>query len=876
MATDHTPIDFGRLAAALLQRAESWASEWLPNGRREGHEWVEASTSKGGMGDSLRVNLNTGAWGHFAAGEQGGDLISLYAYLQNLNNGQAARQLMQRLGWVREDAERPAQASAPAPAGSDGRPEPPPDDGAPAPAKRKARWRAIVPVPPHAPRPGFRFGYKDEKRGGQWTELDAVKTWEYRFEGDLYGYVARFERISSAGELVKDTVARTWCVDETDDRGLQRWHWKAWESPRPLYVPATLLSGDPRAVPVVVVEGEKCAMAGHELLGHEFDFVSWPGGAKAWAKASWNWLMGRTVYLWPDSDAKHELLTKAEREEGVDPASKPLLPAHKQPGMAAMVNIGSLLVADHACTVLLCAIGLPGDRPDGWDIADAIDEGWTANDVRAFIRQAHEFVPPDDAARAKAASTPSMAGADKEGKGDDVTWKSYLLKSSSGAIKAVRENIVLAIDGTENTVTGDWVPGIADVDGIIAFNEFTNDVEKLKPAPWGTTAGVWEEHDELEMGDWLVRRHWLPSMPRGTLEEAVAIVAKRHRFHPVRNRLEELRGTWDGRPRLDGWLRQCCMDEDETDPLLEEYLGKVGTWLLMAICARVLQPGCKFDYMVIFEGKQGLGKSTLASHLALGYFADTGLVLGEKDSLQNIQGVLVYEWGELDAMSKAEVTKVKQFVSSQKDRFRASFDRRPKDYPRQVIFIGTTNDGRYLVDQTGNRRMWPVPVTKQVDAAWFLDNRDQLFAEALTYFDRGDRFHPTPAEQKKLFNPQQSQRQVENAIESAIRRYLLDEHQRIGPNGENGTLVDEVTLSSLLTTIGISIDKQTNVIVRQAASALRALDWTLARSGKADRPYVYRRPKHAPTVAPASGSGSSMEAADAPDLTTGGVDDPPF
>ena len=98
--------------------------------------------------------------------------------------------------------------------------------------------------------------------------------------------------------------------------------------------------------------------------------------------------------------------------------------------------------------------------------------------------------------------------------------------------------------------------------------------------------------------------------------------------------------------------------------------------------------------------------------------------------------------GELDSLNRAEVTKVKQFVSSQKDRFRASFDRRPKDYLRQVVFIGTTNEDHYLVDITGNRRFWPVRITRQIDLDWFRANRDQLFAEALSYFQAGERFPP--------------------------------------------------------------------------------------------------------------------------------------
>ncbi len=867
MAGDRTPINFVALAEALLRRAPELLTEWLPGGHWEGHEYVGPSKKHGGIGDSLKINRFTGAWGFFAGdtSDSGGDLISLYAWLHGLNNGQAARELMGVLGWRRDDddVQTPARAPAVPRAAAAPEPEPPPKD----------RWQSVLPVPPHAPRPTkFVSGFKNEKTG-RWEDHEATRVWEYSFDGELFGWVARFERINSDGELVKDTKAYTWCQDTQDPRGAQRWHWKQWAAPRPLYVPATLLSGTPKDVPVVLVEGEKCAEAGHQLLGHEFDFVSWPGGCKAWALARWAWLLGRTVYLWPDCDSKRWPLTKAEREAGVEPSTKGIKPEAKQPGVAAMVGIGSLLVAEMACTVNLCAIPAPGEVADGWDIADAIAQGWDAAKVRDFIRGARPFVPPSDEARAKAAavSTPSNAGASTDEA--DREWRAKLLTTEKGAIKAVRENVVLALDGLPEAD----VPGVAEAEGVIAFNEFTNDVVKLKAAPWGTPAGVWDETDELELGNWLVRQHWLPSMPRGTLEEAVAMVAKRHRYHPVRQQLDGLRGKWGGQKRLATWLRRCCLEEDEWDDRepLQQYLSRVGTWLVMAICARVLTPGCKFDYMVIFEGGQGVGKSTLARLLGGEYFADTGLVLGDKDSYQNLQGVLVYEWGELDSLSKAEVTKVKQFISSMKDRFRASFDRRAKDYPRQVVFIGTTNEDHYLVDPTGNRRMWPVRVTRQIDLDWFRENRAQLFAEALAYVEAGERFHPTTKEQRELFEPQQQQRQIENAIQAAVMRYLYDEDQRVSVSGENGTLVNNISAPELLSRLGISVDKQTHVLLRQATAALRQAGWVRYRSTRGDRPWMFRRPEGAAGLA-AGASDSSTPPPEGGASTSGGGDEPPF
>lgn len=864
-------IDFVKLNAYLLDNAERVVAEWLPNGVRHGDRWYVGSFD-GEAGKSANVCLrggSAGCWIDNGGGEdeRGGDLVSLYARIHNLGNAEAAREIMRNLGWLREDdpalvpVRPPVTASIPAAEGE----ATPSSAGAgtgeratvgPAPANAASakgqKWRPVVPVPAHAKRPEkFIWGFREKREGGAtvWHELEAVKVWPYEVDGELWGYVARFERINSKGEKVKETLPYTWCEDTEDGRGLCRWHWKQWEDPRPLYLPIGQLSGD-ISLPVVLVEGEKCAEAGHQLLGHEFDFVTWPGGCKAWAMARWSMLMGRKVYLWPDCDAQRERLTKTEREAGTDPTSKALLPAGKQPGQQAMNRIGAVLVADHGCEVLMCGIPAPGKLNDGWDIADAIEQGWDAERVRKFILAAQPFTPPQDEARAKAAPTPSSAGAGEEE--DAKGWRRKLLLTEKDTIKPCRENIVLALDGMD-LGGGKWLPGIPEVKGVIAFNEFTNNVMKLKATPWGTAPGPWDETDELELGCWLVREHWLPPASRQMLEEAVSMVARRHRYHPARARFEALRGQWDGQRRLTHWLSQAVRKDAGAgdDSELARYLGLVGAWTMMAIVARVMRPGCKHDYMLILEGPQGYGKSTLARELGGEWFADTGLVLGDKDSYQNLQGVLVYEWGELDSLTRAEVTKVKQFISSPCDRFRASFDRRPKDYPRQVVFVGTTNEAHYLSDPTGNRRMWPVRITQPVNLAWVRDHLEQLFAEALAYVDEGRRFHPTLEEQTKLFEPQQTERQVESALESAIRRYLYEPNQKVSLNGVNGSLVDEITLCDLLTALGILLEKQTHQLTKQAAAVLGKLGWERARSaprkdtatGEKVRPWVYRRPK---------------------------------
>ena len=333
------------------------------------------------------------------------------------------------------------------------------------------------------------------------------------------------------------------------------------------------------------------------------------------------------------------------------------------------------------------------------------------------------------------------------------------------------------------------------------------------------------------------------------------MVSRRHSFHPVREQVEARRGKWDRVPRLTTWLRRCCLEEDEwdeRDPLIQ-YLALAGKWFVMAMCVRVLPtkkdgprvvqgPGTKFDYMLVFEGQQGVGKSTLAAVLGGEYFADTGLTLGEKDSYQNIQGVRIYEWGELENMSRAEVSKVKLFISSPKDRFRASFDRRPRDYPRQVVFVGTTNESHYLTDTTGNRRFWPVRCTREPDNAWLRDNLDQLISEALVCIDAGERFWPTREEQRLLFDPQQQARAIEGSIEQAIRTYLYDPDQRVPHGAENGTLVNQLSMTELLGRIGYTIDKQTDAVVKKAGAVMHMLGWDVKRTNFPGRPRVYVRP----------------------------------
>lgn len=327
-------IDFSTVASAALGMAEQLLAEWLPDGKLAGGEWTALNPTRAdGRAGSFKVNIRTGAWSDFATGDAGGDLVSLYAYLfTGGKQGDAARAVAKRCGVSGPGArKRSARKSAP--------PEPRKDG--------KHAWTPVLPVPDGAgdrPVAHYRYGRPSVR-------------WAYRDrEGRLLGYVCRFDRHGRD----KEVLPLTWCRNEKGEEG---WQWRAFDVPRPLYG-LDRLTEYPSIV--LVVEGEKCADAflGHykiPVLGHDeidLPIVTWPGGSKAVRKADWAPLAGREVILWPDND---------------------------EPGFGAMREAAGIL-AELRCTVRV--VRPPEDALKAWDIADAIDEGWSIGQISALLREA--------------------------------------------------------------------------------------------------------------------------------------------------------------------------------------------------------------------------------------------------------------------------------------------------------------------------------------------------------------------------------------------------------------------------------------------------------------------------------------------------------
>ena len=265
------------------------------------------------------------------------------------------------------------------------------------------------------------------------------------------------------------------------------------------------------------------------------------------------------------------------------------------------------------------------------------------------------------------------------------------------------------------------------------------------------------------------RRYTIPNVALTTYREALITVAMRRRCHPVREYLDGL--AWDEVPRLHRLMVDGFGGRGDA-----AYLEKVGTKLCLSAVGRIYEPGCKVDEVVILAGREGARKSTGLRVLSAGWFSDAHLDISSKDGIMGLTGVWIYELGELDAISRAESTAVKRFISTQVDRFRPPYGATMKDRARQGILVGTTNEREFLGrDGHGDRRFIPV-ATDAVNVDWIEDYRDQLWAEARVRYEAGERWHYTDEDYAPL-RAAQVDHQLEHPWLSQILKYLSTGHR---------------------------------------------------------------------------------------------------
>lgn len=360
--------------------------------------------------------------------------------------------------------------------------------------------------------------------------------------------------------------------------------------------------------------------------------------------------------------------------------------------------------------------------------------------------------------------------------------------------------------------------------GVIAYDAFGECVVKLIPPPvrvqdGPSFPGEWTEADSTRTAAWFASI--VGFEPATThVDQAVVAVAERAIFHPVRDYLAGL--SWDETARLDRMLVD-YFGADNT-----AYTRAIGPrWMISAV-ARVMAPGCKADHMLVLESPmQGLGKSTALRILASDpWFSDTGIVIGDKDSYQALRRKWLFEFAELASIKSRDVERVKTFLSSCSDTYRPSYGRRTRDFPRQTVFAGSTNESHYLTDPTGARRFWPVRC-KRIDLEALRRDRDQLWAEARVRYEAGEPWHLESSDLCAAATAVQEERAerddwidiVENWLKGPSIPFGVKDRLPLDPS--NGFTTSEVLLGAL----DFTPDKITMSATKRAGHVLRALGY---------------------------------------------------
>lgn len=466
--------------------------------------------------------------------------------------------------------------------------------------------------------------------------------------------------------------------------------------------------------------------------------------------------------------------------------------------------------------------------PKGWDAADAIEDGWTKDDI-------HELLFPEEHQPQKDEPLPDPdhppAGATDIHYDPMAQWDldlDFALTSKGDRDRKALVNVILM---TRHH------PALQKLFG---FDEFKHSILVLRQPPWKTPAGPYpRRYEKVVDASGLCAFLELHGQLRPTVDTCHAQAMKmalENRVDTLHMMLAQL-PQWDGEARLDTWLID-HLGADDTP-----YTRSVGAKALIGAMARASwkhgDAPVKVDGTLILEGAQGIGKSKVVAALAgdtLRFYLSMGNDFANKDASIAVTSTWLVELAELASLGRTSVAVVKKFLTETHDSYRPPYETEVRPVIRRCVFIGTVNpghNGRYLADETGNRRFWPVRVSKRLDDKAFAAVRDQLLAEALHRFRAGESWWLETRQEELLAEQEQDSRAEQSPL-------LMDLQQRLTQETEN-----ELTMSDLLTMLGVlgARDRNDRALQTSIGRAMAELGWrSVRRKVKGVKTSTYVRP----------------------------------
>ena len=335
---------------------------------------------------------------------------------------------------------------------------------------------------------------------------------------------------------------------------------------------------------------------------------------------------------------------------------------------------------------------------------------------------------------------------------EDDDWQLSLELNKNGSVKDTPTNILI-IMRNDPRLKG------------IAYNQMTHLIDVNGELPWEQVKPGWNDTDHAHLKMYFDRHYgiWSPTK----VKDALLSAASERVFHPIRDYLDSL-PVWDGTERVDRLLIDYLGAEDNS------YTRAVMRKTLVAAVARIYEPGTKFDYILVLNGPQGIGKSTFFAKLGGKWFSDSLTVsdMRDKSGAEKLQGYWILELGELAGLRKMDVETVKSFITRTDDKFRQSYGINVENHPRQCVIVGSTNStSGFLRDVTGNRRFWPVRVSGGTKKVWEMTEIDQIWAEALAKYRGGEQLILTGEVEQIAYEEQRDAMELDDR-EGIINDYL--------------------------------------------------------------------------------------------------------